>query len=366
MKKTIFYVCFAFFPLLLQLYSCSDDEAPPIDLTTISKVYRGDELKIFFNGVEYSSEGEEAALALPSLVGMDDPNEVWEGEGEKILLEILPLWPEIYYDSNGNQWENITFEVDAISTADEVRFTGSYSDAPRYYLLEVEGTVRDEVMTIHLTYTEQVRDITGNTFVFHFNEASLDFNKLRPKNPTVEFGGQQIPAEDFIRDALTPVLKVIRESLGGDLQVEFLPDGSTNVSVLPTDGGPATAVPGWHGYRIHDSQYGYLCSDYEGALWFTERLENVSEYPYGELYSWSARDTTFFLAVYYQINYDSDLWLALKDLYWYSLRDFLYSWQTAIGNKTLSETELEKVEKVITMISADDIDMVFIRGEKMD
>ena len=362
MKKTIFYVCFAFFPLLLQLYSCSDDEAPPIDLTTISKVYRGDELKIFFNGVEYSREGEVVALVLPSMIGVDNSDKTWQGEGEKMLLEILPFWPEI---NNDNQWNSIIFEVDAISTPDEVRFTGSYSDAPDYYLLEVEGIVRGEVMTIHLTYTEQVNRITGNTYVFWFNEVSLNFVRLYPKYQTIEFDGQQIPTEDFVRDALTPVLKVIRESLGGDLQVEFLSDGSVNVSLLPTSGGSSTAIPGWHGYRIHNNQYGFLCSDYEGASWFSERLVDRDEPYIGGLYTmWI--DTLYFFGVYYDMNDDSDLLLALEDLYWNDLHTFLYSWQTHIGDKALSETELEKVKRVITMISRDEIDMVFIRGEKIN
>ena len=362
MKKTIFYVCFAFFPLLLQLYSCSEDEAPPIDLTTISKEYQEDALKIFFNGVEYSREGEVVALVLPSMIGVDSSDEIWQGKGEKMLLEILPFWPEI---NNDNQWNSVIFEVDAISTPDEVRFTGSYSDAPDYYLLKVEGIVRDEVMTIHLTYTEQVNRITGNTYVFRFDESSLDFMRLYPKYPTVEFDGQQIPTEDFIRDALTPVLEVIRESLHGDLQVEFLPDGSTNVSVLSTDEGSATIIPGWHGYRIHSNQYGFLCSDYEGASWFSKRLVDRDEPYVGGLYTmWI--DTLYFFGVYYDMNDDSDLLLALEDLYWNDLHTFLYSWQTHIGDKTLSETELEKVERVITMISRDEIDMVLIRGEKIN
>lgn len=367
MKKTVFYVmCIVLLPLFLLLYGCSEDEAPPIDLATVSKEYRGDALRTFFNGVEYTREGEAVALFLPSLVGKDDPDEIWQGEGEKMLLQILPLWPEIDYDSNGNQWKNITFEVDAISTADEVRFTGSYSDAPDYYLLEIEGAVRDEVMTVHLTYTEQVRDITGNTFVFRLDESSLDFQMLNPQNSTVEFDNQQMPTEDFVHDALTPVLKVIRESLGGDLQVEFLSDGSTSVSVLPTDGSPATAIPGWHGYRIHSNQYGYLCSDYEGASWLVKRLED-RDYPnVNGLYTMSVNKAFYFFGVYYDMNDDSDLLIALEDLYWNNLRTFLYPWQTHIGDKTLSETELEKLKIVIAMISREDIDKVLIRGEKMN
>ena len=77
-------------------------------------------------------------------------------------------------------------------------------------------------------------------------------------------------------------------------------------------------------------------------------------------------DTLYFFGVYYDMNDDSDLLLALEDLYWNDLHTFLYSWQTHIGDKTLSETELEKVKRVITMISRDEIDMVLIRGEKIN
>ena len=360
MKKTIFYVWCFLFPLLLQLYSCSEDEAPPIDLTTISKVYRGDELKIFFNGMEYSSEDEAVALTVPSLVGRDNPDEVWQGDGEKMLLQILPLWPEVRYDEEAD-WKAIIFDIDAVATSNEVHLSGSFSDAP-YYLLELEGIVRDGVLTVHLTYTEHVDRVTGNMFVFHFDTTSLDFSMLNPRISVVEYNGEQIPTETFIRETLAPLLSVMRERVGGDLQVEFLPDGSSNVSVLSPNDGTVKPVPGWHGYRMHEGEYGYFCSDLEGGSWITERLLRT-EYPCGsDLYCWAYRNL-FFISISYQINYDSDLLISLENPYNYNL-DWLLSASAVLLRHDLSDEEIEKCEMLALMIQDDTLKRIFIRGEK--
>ena len=364
MKKTIFYVWCVLFPLLLQLYSCSEDEAPPIDLATISKVYRGDELKIFFNGVEYSSEDEAVALTVPSLVGWDNPDEVWQGDGEKMLLEILPLWPEVLYESTTEIAKNPIIEVDAISTPDEVRFTGSYSDSPNFYLLEVEGIVQHDVLTIHLTYTEHTEKVTGNTFLFRFDASSLDFPMLHSKVLMIEYGGQQIPVKDFVRDALTPVLRIIGERLEGDLQVEFLEDGSTRLCILSEDGTVVTEVPGWHGYRLHN-EWGYLCSDIEGGSWLFERICNVkSSFLLGELYGWCIRNLGF-ISVFYKVNYDSALWISLESPTWRGFEYFLAPWLEMFASY-LTEEEKDKAWIVSNMISAGELDIIFIRGEKVN
>ena len=58
------------------------------------------------------------------------------------------------YDEEAD-WKAIIFDIDAVATSNEVHLSGSFSDAP-YYLLELEGIVRDGVLTVHLTYTEHV------------------------------------------------------------------------------------------------------------------------------------------------------------------------------------------------------------------
>lgn len=348
---------------LISFSSCGDDEAPPpIDLESISKVYKGDELRIFLNGEEYSSPGEEVGLALASLF----PDHAKDGDvssGQKMLLKLLPLWPNVRVYPILDDFETILMEVEAISSSDEVHLKGHYTDAPQY-TLGMEGYYRDNVLTLNLTYTTDISGVTGSTFIFDFSKESIDLLQLHPIIKFVEYDGQQIPVEEFVRDAMTPVLEVIGKQLGGPLQIAFFPDGSTKVGIKAQGKDTFTPMIGKHGYRFHLANWGYLFADTQGAVWMDKTVEDRELIDISPLYAWYARDKHF-ISVFYGCNRDSDLLFTIEAPAMCQFRNFLSPWLDVFGNgRVMSKEETEKCRMVLNMIYDKQIELICLRGTK--
>ncbi|WP_455588510.1 hypothetical protein [Bacteroides rodentium] len=356
----LFAVCCT--AVLIFFSSCEDDPAPPIDLADISGVYKGDELRIFLNGEEYSSPDEEVGLALPSMVSGDTKGgDV--SSGEKMLLQLLPLWPNFRVYPVVDEFKLILMEVEAVSTTEEVNLRGSYTDASQY-VLEVEGCYRDGVLMLNLTYTTNVQDITGNAFVFDFTEEAIDLSQLNPTITSVEYDGEQIPVYDFVRDAMMPVVALISERLGGSLRIEFLPDGSANVGIKKRSGNSFFPIIGKHGYRFHYPNWGYLFSDTEGATWVAEAVEAYQLRNVSPLYGWHARDK-YFISVFYGQTRDSDLLLTVESPTMCRFRKFLSPWLDYFGNGNgLSVEETKRCRMVSSMIYNKQIELICLRGIK--
>lgn len=368
--RTLFYFLIVACICLFLFSSCSTDEVVvPIELESISKLYKGDELRIFLNGEEYSSPNEEVRLALPSLVSKDMKNED-VSVGEKMLMELLPIWPNIRdFSISSNEFENILVEVETVSTPEEVCLKGSYTDAMQYYTLDVEGYCRDGILTLYLNYTTKISYITGNAFTFDFSKESIDLSHLKPKIENVEYDGQLIPVEEFVRNAMAPVFETIGRRLGGSLRIEFLSDGSTNVSIKMQGEDTYTPVIGKHGYCFHRSCWGYLFADTEGASWMNELVTGTSLWGVSPLYGWRARDK-YFISVYYSLNGDLDLLMTLETPEMFQFRFFLAPWIDRFGtyidnypfNTELSKEETFKSVHVINMMYDKQIELVCLKG----
>lgn len=369
MKKLYYCVIvLCYVAQFISFSSCSDDETVPIDLESISKVYKGEELRIFLNGEEYSSSNEEVGLGLPSMVSGNTKNGD-SSSSEKMLLEILPLWPNIRdFSVSSNEFENLLIEVDAISTPEKVLLKGSYTDFTRY-TLDVEGDCTDGVLTLNLTYTTNISKITGSAFVFNFDKESIDLSKLSPTIDFVEYDGRQMPVQEFVRDAMTPVFETIGKLLGGPLRIEFFSDGSTSVSIKAEGENVFTPVIGQHGYRFHRSNWGYLFADTEGATWMSELITRIPFDSISPLYGWRARNK-YFMSVYYNLNWEYDLLMTLETPEMFQFSYFLSPWLDHFGitkddypiKTELSKEETLKCVHVINMQFKKQIKLICIKG----
>lgn len=340
--------------------SCEKEDPMPIDLESICKEYKGDELRIFLNGEEYSSSEEAVKLALssPMLQNTDGT----DASGNKMQLTLLPLWPNLRVYPYINNFELLLIEVEAISSPDEVLLKGIYTDAPQY-TLEVEGSYREGVLTLNLTYMTNIPNITGHAFIFDFSIQSIDLTYLNPKIRTVEYDGQQIPIEEFVRDTMSPILKLIGERLGGSLRIEFFPDGSTDVSIVDRETGRSTPVVGKHGYRFHDSSWGYLFADTEGVTWMSDRVEAWHYVDLTPLYGWRARDK-YFVSVFYDYR-QSKMLFTIEAPAMSQFRNFLSPWLDSFGNgQGISKEETAKGHMITNMIYNKEIQLICMGGSK--
>ncbi len=351
------------FLLLLSCFiiSCENEEPPAIELDSISKIYEGENLQIFLNGEEYKREGEKVALFLP-----ENPTTKNEGTSEKMIIEMLPLFPEVRQDKNDNTlYLNPVFEVTSIATDKEVSFEGNYSNSPQYNL-NLKGIWKEEKLMLNLTYTTEVKGLTGNAFVFNLDKESIDLSQLNPRIETIEYGGEQIPIKDFIIDAMAPFVQLVKKQLGGPLRIEFFPDGSTELSIKKEGENTFTPIPGKHGYRIHETNWGYLSSDIDGAKYMKPLLEGGEYVGNSTLYAWGSTDEKF-VSIYYNFNQEGDLILSMEEPMRFAFDKFLnYSlqWFGRIQNyRDITEEEVDKANKATQMIG-NEINLICFRAEK--
>jgi hypothetical protein len=237
--------------------------------------------------------------------------------------------------------------------------------------LNVEGSCRDGILTLNLTYETYVEGITENAYLFNFDKESIDLVSLQAKVEFVTYKDQQIPVKEFVRDAMTPVVETIGKRLGGSLRIGFFPDGSTEVSIGKQGTGGFTPVVGKHGYYIHHQNNGYLFADTEGASWINKAVLLSTLRGASSLYGWYARDKHF-IPLFYSFGRDISkpdekyMMIALEDPTMTRFGSFFSFWLDCFGNNvSLSEEETEKCGMVLRMLNNEEISFIGLMGTKI-
>ena len=125
---------------------------------------------------------------------------------------------------------------------------------------------------MEFTYTIISSDHEGKKFLFEFGGQSLDFGFLNPSLSSIEWKGSQIPVEEFVSDAITPVFEAIGRRLGGALCVELVSEASVHLNIKPEGVGDVITVPGRHGLCNPNNGFAYFVTDQDGASWLTEKI----------------------------------------------------------------------------------------------
>lgn len=254
---------------------------------------------------------------------------------------------------------------------------GSYTNSDKY-TLDVEGSWRDGVLTLQLIYAENVPSLTGNAYIFDFSKESIDLTYLNPKVYEIEHDGQWIPIKEFVRDAMAPFYRTIRNRLGGPVRIEFFPDGSMQIGVKAEGESTFTPVVGKHKYFYHERRtsiyWGFLSADVEGAKWMTKAiLGGFWSVPY-LFYSCVMDSDKYFAPFHFQerpkeeksllMTYEEPSMTRFRYSF-YSLVLFHYGTEDADDEpRDMSYEETRKCLKVADLLSKKDIQFIYLRGVK--
>ena|GEM_PF-3429238 len=248
--------------LFLLLLSCfiisCENEEPPISLDKLQGVYTGESRSVLLNGEEYTTDTEGIGI------GFNPDYSMPAKEDGKMILELLAIWPP--YE------KSIIIEMQTVATSSEVMMKGNLSDSP-YYQLDAEAIWKEGQVNVNLNYQSTDERVSGKTFILRLDEASLDLSRLYPKQKTVEYMGENINTEEFVKDAFMPIVKVLSRELGNEIKLEMREDGSMEVSVKKEGSNNFTPIPGKHRHWLHGENFGYFVSDYEGAAWLHKILQ---------------------------------------------------------------------------------------------
>lgn len=345
------------------LGACSGDDEKPeptIAIQEICGIYTPEQVKMNVNGDEVPLSGN-VSLLLPSSDATNGRTGVSGNEAavtEKMLLEIPPLWPNIL-DGYGPSVSNIVFEVDAVTSPEQVAFEGAVGQY-NVYELAVKGVYKDGILTLDMIYTTTC-SLAGKMYAFDFSKASLDTGMLNPSVKSVEWQGSQVPVEEFVVDAVAPVFEAIGRRLGGTLCMEFLPEGSLYLGVKSNETGNLVPVPGKHGFRNYNNGFCYLMTDAEGALWISKAVNGSSE-----------SDSSIFLSIgnsFYFVpvfclwgNSEDELRVAFDTPVRNRFHHFLFYWLECLGETELSEEEMAKAHKVATLLQEENILYIRLSG----
>lgn len=345
------------------IISCNTDELPPIKLESLRGTYMGETRIVHFNGKEYLTHEEIISIGFPADFGMSE-----KGDGT-MIMELFPIWPE---SATLNPFLNtMKIAMKTIATSSDVILTGNYSDSP-FYSLTAEAKWTEENLIVDLDYKSTDERLLGNTFIIRMNENALDFSRLYPSSNTVEFDGEQIPIEDFVKEAMSPIFRALSKNLGAEIKLVMKEDGSMDISAKKEGSNSFTNIPGEHRHWLHSENHGYFEADYEGASWLHKILQE-NEYTNIALsgtFETATREYTqnFAPILYYfddgdlvYSNQNWDGWLFEK-----YLATLLNSYR--LSENGLYEMTLEERGKISTLINLlkDDIIRgdIFIRAKK--
>lgn len=350
----------------LLLWACSlfmtscekEDVPPPIDLNTLCKTYESNELRLFLNGVEYTSSEEQVAIIFPHTLKSETKYHTNEGQ---MLLEILPIFPEIRYSFNDAMYINPIVIVDVVSTSKEITLRGNYADS-EYYNLNIEGSYKNEVLTLNLTYNTYRPNITGQAFIFDLTDESIDLSKLHPTKELIEYEGIQYPIREFVLDAISPILSNLREQFGGAMRIKFFEDGSTQIGIKKENSSEYTDIPGKHGYFFHETEWGYLSADAKGMEYLAPILDGTTNILMSDFYAWRARQT-YFASVHFSLTDNNDLLMTMEEPLMFAFNKYISSyWQK--NKKLLSESEIDKMLLLSSLFDKGQINLILFRGTK--
>ena len=362
MKKLnhfIFIACSIFCMGILD--ACSNDAETPtsIDIQDICGVYTPQQVKMTFNGEDMPALGN-ASLTMESL----DNHSKDEMEGDyKILLALPPLWPNLATVSTSPVFDNVTLEVEASASPEEVVLEGM-SKQPQHELV-VKGVYKEGILNLDLTYSITSSMLVGKKFLFEFGRQSLDFDFLNPSLSSIEWKGSQIPVEEFVSDAITPVLDAIGRRLGGFLCAELVPEASVHLSIKPEGAGDVITVPGKHGLCNPNNGFAYFVTDQDGASCLTEKIMGSSFFKYNLFFS-SINDYFYFVPVFYLKDVQDELKLAFDtpvNSFFYGL---LFEWLENVGMTELSSEEMEKAYKLAHLLQDKTIRYIRLTGTAIE
>lgn len=354
------------FTLSLLIACHSDDISPSIDLNTLCKTFEGDELRLYLNGEEYSSITEKAVLIYPEM--LEDKNKYPINSGQ-MLLEILPIFPETIFKITDEAYTNLIFAVDVTTTSEKVILKGVYNQS-QYYTVDLNGEYSNEILTLYLTYKTKRDKITSQAFVFDLTRESIDLSQLFPKKEYVEYKGFQYPIRNFILDAISPVIKSIRNRIGGSVRIKFHENGSIQIGVKGDGELDFTDIPGKHGYYFHESDWGYLSVDTVGLKYLSPILDGKKFGYRSEFYSWRARQI-YFAPIYLTFNDNDDLLITLEEPLMFAFGKYINTYAQRFhdsfntgDNNMLSDEEVEKLCIVSSLLLNKEIDFILFRGIK--
>lgn len=350
---------FYYFSLLLLSYfiiSCNNEVPPNINLEELCGTYTGDTRIVRLNGEEFLTD------ISPVKVLFNIPE---NGEG---IMEFSHLWPK---PQTLTPFDSRHIEIQTATTPTEVILKGNYSDLP-YYTMGVEGKWIEGILEVDLNYKSTDERLVGNTFIVRMNEDALDFSRLYPSSSTVEFDGQQIPIEDFVRNAMSPIFRALSKNLGAEIKFVMKEDGSMEISTNKIGSNNFTNIPGKHRHWLHSDNHGYFEADYEGASWLLKLLHEddfISDT--SPIFGDRIGSTQYFASILYYFD-DGDLvycnqnWGGTKRIIIRYLGLLLDSYRLlATGTYNMTFEEREKISTLKDLIQNDIIrGDIYIRAKK--
>lgn len=330
----------------------NDDDVPSIDLRELCQVFPSKQVMLTLNG-EVIDEAGDVGIVFPDLQVPE--GEVFESE---MLLEMLSLWPDC---SILQPFPHHYFEIDVVSSPDKVTFTGEVRGASLYNL-SIEGCFENDVLKLDLTYKAGRTELIGNTYELPLDVDALDFRWLSAKKDAVEWNGEMVPVEDFVRQAFKPIFSGFVENTGYDaVRFTFLEDGSMEMSYHDSQRNTYIPAFGHYAYRFHDYNFGCFEMGEEEAAAFSDALfPYTSSIPNG-LFWFTARRKAF-IPVCYQRDREDNLFMALRLKDNSTLARFLSEWTMDISD---SSEEVQRMREVSNMLYREEMsDLIMIRAER--
>ena len=202
------------------------------------------------------------------------------------------------------------------------------------------------------------------------NENALDFSRLYPSSNTVEFDGEQIPIEDFVKEAMSPIFRALSKNLGAEIKLVMKEDGSMDISAKKEGSNSFTNIPGEHRHWLHSENHGYFEADYEGASWLHKILQE-NEYTNialsGTFETATREYSQNFAPILYYFD-DGDLVYSNQNWDGWLFEKFLNLWSSSsrmetTGTYGLTIEEQKKIRFLVSLL--DDIQgSIYIRAEK--
>lgn len=330
--STLYIVLFSVFAITF--VSCSEDDAPPVDLRNLCQSIPSKQVKLTMNG-EVIDDAGDVAFAFPDLQLPEE--EVFES---KMLMEIISLWPTCRLSS---PLTNTYFDIDATSSPDRIIFTGKARDIA-LYTLTVEGCYENDTLKMNLNYQSGIKDLIGNTYDLELNADALIL-PLGIRQSTVDWNGKQIPTEEFIRESLKPIFNRFVEQTGYDAaRLTFMEDGTMKLS-FRNAGKTFIPVSGHYAYRFHASNLGCFEVGQEEALLFSKAFLPYSSFLPNGLFWYTNRNNAF-IPVYYQ-SYDDYLLMTLHLEDYSTFQRFLSEWTMNISDDSEEVRRLRKVSSLL-------------------
>lgn len=344
------------------LGACGNDENETpvsIDIQGICGVYTPQQVEMTLNGEDTPAFGGVSLIMEPLASNSKD-----EMEGSQTMqLKLPPLWPNLATVNVQPVFDNITLYVGASASPEEVVLEGM-SKQPEHELV-VKGVYKEGILNLDLTYSITSSMLVGKKFLFEFGRQSLDFGFLNPSLSSIEWKGSQIPVEEFVSDAITPILDAIGRRLGGSLCVELVPEASVHLSIKPEGAGDVITIPGKHGLCNPNNGFAYFVTDQDGASWLAEKIMGSSFFKYNLFFS-SINDYFYFVPVFYVKNVQDELKLAFDtpvNSYFYGL---LFEWLENAEATELSSEEVEKAYKLVQLLQDEAVRFIRLTGTAIE